>query len=184
MDTVILASGSPRRKALLEGVGLHLQVLVPDVDETIPEHFTPEEAVLELATRKARAIHHSLEKEETIIAADTIVTIDGTILGKPSDEFSAVRMLKQLSGRTHQVYTGVCLIQNGLEESFYNCTSVTFYPLSDKEIRDYVSTGEPLDKAGAYGIQGKGALLVKEICGDYYSVMGLPLAETLRRLRK
>ena len=151
-------------------------------EEVLPEKISPENAVLTLSEQKADEIFREY-RGEVIVAADTIVAIDGKILGKPADEKDAFAMLKTLSGRVHEVFTGVCVIfANGRKERFFEETKVEFYELSDKEIADYIKTGEPMDKAGAYGIQGKGALLVKRIDGDYYNVMGLPVARLLRVL--
>ena len=151
-------------------------------EEILPEKISPEDAVLSLSEQKADEVYRE-NRGEVIIAADTIVAIDGKILGKPADEKDAFAMLKTLSGRVHEVFTGVCVVfANGRKERFFEETKVEFYELSDGEIADYIKTGEPMDKAGAYGIQGKGALLVKRIDGDYYNVMGLPVARLLRVL--
>lgn len=151
-------------------------------EEVLPEKISPENAVLTLSEQKADEIYRE-HRGEVIVAADTIVAIDGKILGKPVDEKDAFAMLKTLSGRVHEVFTGVCVIfANGRKERFFEETKVEFYELSDAEIAAYIKTGEPMDKAGAYGIQGKGALLVKRIDGDYYNVMGLPVARLLRVL--
>lgn len=151
-------------------------------EEVLPEKISPENAVLSLSEQKANEVYRE-NRGEVIVAADTIVAIDGKILGKPADEKDAFAMLKTLSGRIHEVFTGVCVIfANGRKERFFEETKVEFYELSDGEIADYIKTGEPMDKAGAYGIQGKGALLVKRIDGDYYNVMGLPVARLLRVL--
>ncbi len=151
-------------------------------EEVLPEKISPENAVLTLSEQKADEIYRE-HRSEVIVAADTIVAIDGKILGKPVDEKDAFAMLKTLSGRVHEVFTGVCVIfANGRKERFFEETKVEFYELSDAEIAAYIKTGEPMDKAGAYGIQGKGALLVKRIDGDYYNVMGLPVARLLRVL--
>ncbi len=183
---IILASGSPRRKELLTQAGLTFQVMTADVDET-PTEREPTGIVKELSCRKAEAVAKMMEEQHPqsywILAADTIVAMDGEILGKPKDEEDAVRMLRELSGKTHEVYTGVTLFQDA-PRSFSVCTRVTFYELSEENIRDYVASGEPMDKAGAYGIQGLGARLVERIEGDYNNVVGLPLAEVLRILQK
>ncbi len=157
--------------------------IIPAVgEEVLPEKISPENAVLTLSEQKADEIYRE-HRGEVIVAADTIVAIDGKILGKPVDEKDAFAMLKTLSGRVHEVFTGVCVIfANGRKERFFEETKVEFYELSDAEIAAYIKTGEPMDKAGAYGIQGKGALLVKRIDGDYYNVMGLPVARLLRVL--
>lgn len=136
-----------------------------------------------LAQQKAKEVSVS-RQGEVIVAADTIVVIDNKILGKPKDEAHAAEMLSTLSGRMHAVFTGVCVIfEDGKAESFAERTDVEFYPLTEKEISDYIATGEPMDKAGAYGIQEQGALLVKRIYGDFYNVMGLPVSRLSRVLR-
>ncbi len=178
---LILASASPRRRELLKLAGLDFTVCVSDCDESVPESLSPPEAVAEIAGRKALAVAANYP-EDTVIGADTIVVVDGIILGKPKDAGDAADMLKRLSDRTHSVYTGVCVVSGSAEKRFIEITDVTFYALTDAEIDKYVATGEPTDKAGAYGIQGRGALLVKEICGDYFNVVGLPLARLVRVL--
>ncbi len=182
---IILASGSPRRKELLTQAGLTFRVLTADVDET-PTVTEPAAVVEELSMRKAEAVRkmRPSEAEAIVVAADTIVALDGEILGKPKDEDDAVRMLRELSGRTHEVYTGVTVLQvPGTERvTFSNCTRVTFYRLSEEDIRDYVASGEPMDKAGSYGIQGLGVRFVERIKGDYNNVVGFPLAHFLRVL--
>lgn len=180
---LILASASPRRRALLALAGLEFTVCVPDCDESVPAGLSPSEAAVEVAKRKARAVAESYPSD-TVIGADTTVVTDGDVLGKPADARAAAAMLKRLSGGTHSVLTGVCILTGGKEDCFCARTDVTFYALSDGEINAYVATGEPTDKAGAYGIQGRGALLVKKIDGDYFNVVGLPLAELVRRLRE
>lgn len=180
---MILASQSPRRKELLGIITDDFRVIPAVGEETLPDGTAPSDAVVLLSRNKAREISGGC-KNETVIAADTVVSIDGKILGKPRDKAEAFDMLKTLSGRVHNVYTGVCVIfPDGSEECFAEVTSVEFYPLSDEEINDYVSTGEPMDKAGAYGIQGLGALLVKRIFGDYFNVMGLPVSRLNRLLK-
>lgn len=179
MKNVILGSGSPRRRELLEQANLPFEVIVSDAPEVITKE-EPEAAVQELAALKAKAVAKQTQKEGLIIGADTIVVLDGKILGKPSDEKEAASMLKALQGRSHQVYTGVALIckEQGEQSlrTFYEKTEVTMYPMSDQEITEYVATGEPMDKAGAYGIQGRAGIYVKGICGDYNNVVGLPIA--------
>lgn len=179
---IILASGSPRRKEILENAGFDFCVRVADVDEVLPDGISPHKAVLYLSKLKNSAV--KCNDDEIVVSADTVVACDGEILGKPSDKSDAVRMLKMLSGRTHSVFTGVCINGNGKICNFFEETKVTFYPLSDAEIDDYVNTVEPLDKAGAYGIQGLGALFVKKIDGDYLNVVGLPLARLAREIKK
>lgn len=177
---MILASQSPRRRELLSLITEDFRIIPAKGEEILPENISPENAVLTLSEKKADEIFAE-HKDELILAADTIVAIDGKILGKPRDENDAFSMLKTLSGRAHEVFTGVCAVfPNGEKERFFEETKVLFYPLSDEEIKAYIKTGEPMDKAGAYGIQGKGALLVKRIDGDYYNVMGLPVAKLSR----
>ena len=143
----------------------------------------PENMTMEIAMKKAYATFYS-EKDDIIIGADTVVVCDGKALGKPQDKEQAADMLRMLSGKTHSVYTGVCLLRNGESECFCSKTDVTFYQLDESTIDWYVNTNEPMDKAGAYGIQGKGALLVEKINGDYYNVVGLPIAKLNRKLRE
>ena len=197
MEKIILASSSPRRRELMAQAGFVFEVLVSEADETI-ETETPGEMVEVLSERKAAAVAEEIKRqgfvEESVllVGADTMVAIDGKKLGKPKDEKGAEEMLEELSGRTHQVYTGVTLIrlrkaENGsiLQESrtFSEGTDVSFYPLTKEEIRSYIATGEPMDKAGAYGIQGKAAVFVKEIKGDYNNVVGLPIARLYQELK-
>ena len=178
---VILASSSPRRKELLSAMGVSYACVSPDVDESFSG--PPWDAVVEIARRKARAVAANAP-EAIVIGADTVVVRDGEILGKPHDEKEAVRMLKSLSGRIHQVMTGVCVLSSERKECFCDVSEVEFYPLQEDQIRRYVATGEPMDKAGAYGIQGEGFFLVKRINGDFYSIMGFPAARTARVLKK
>lgn len=179
---MILASQSPRRRELLSLIAADFKVIPAKGEEILPEGSSPSEAVLLLSRQKAAEIYREY-KNEIIIASDTVVAIDGKILGKPVDEADAVAMLKMLSGRTHSVFTGVCIISSdGTENSFAEETTVEFWQLSDDFIEEYVKSGEPMDKAGAYGIQGSGALLVKSINGDYYNVMGLPVGRLYREL--
>lgn len=180
---VVLASQSPSRKMLLEQVGVDFEVVVSGVDEDVPGGFTPAQAVECLAARKARAVA-ALRPGMPIIAADSVASIDGLILGKPENDGAACEMLRRLSGRTHEIYTGVCLLEGEWEEVFHQATRVKFYGLSDQEISAYVAMGEPRGRAGSYGIEGAGVLLVESIVGDYSSIVGLPVAETLRRLRQ
>ena len=197
MEKIILASSSPRRRELMAQAGFAFEVLVSEADETI-ETETPGEMVEVLSERKAAAVAEEItrqgfaEESVLLVGADTMVAIDGKKLGKPKDEKGAEKMLEELSGRTHQVYTGVTLIrlkkaENGsiLQESrtFSEGTDVSFYPLTKEEIRSYIATGEPMDKAGAYGIQGKAAVFVKEIKGDYNNVVGLPIARLYQELK-
>ncbi len=182
---MILASQSPRRYELLKLISEDFSVIPATGEEILPEGLSPAEAVQYLARHKAEEIRalYSGAPKEPIIAADTVVSIDGKILGKPKDAFDAADMLGMLSGRTHSVFTGVCVIDGERESVFAEETKVEFYELSAEEIRAYIATGEPMDKAGAYGIQDKGALIVKRIDGDYYNVMGLPVGRLSRVLR-
>lgn len=172
---LILASGSPRRRQLLEQIGLTFVVRSSDVDESVSPGLTPAQVVESLSARKGEAVAAEAAPGDLVLSADTVVALDGAILGKPRDRAEAEAMLTALSGRTHQVYTGVTLLQDGRRLTGHEVTAVTFRPLSPEEIAAYVSTGEPMDKAGAYGIQGLGALLVERLEGDYFNVMGLPL---------
>ncbi len=182
MKKIILASGSPRRTELLALAGIDFVVRLVDADETLSPDISPEEAVKILSKRKART-SAELEKDSVIIGADTVVSVNGKILGKPRNADEAYRMLSALSGRTHHVYTGVCIIDGEKEICFCEKTAVEFYDLSEEEILSYIATGDCFDKAGAYGIQSRGCTLVKKIDGDYFNVVGLPIAETARKLK-
>ena len=179
--SLVLASGSPRRRELLSLLTPDFTVKVSSVDETLPAGLSPAEAVEYLSRLKGRAVA-AFCPGEVVVASDTVVALEGLLLGKPADAEDAKRMLRELSGRVHEVFTGVFITDGTKEACFSVRTKVEFYDLSEKEISDYVATGEPMDKAGAYGIQGRGALLVKGIVGDYYNVMGFPLAEAARAL--
>lgn len=174
MNQVILASGSPRRQELLRLLVNDYDVCVSDADESLPDGIEPSKAVEMLAERKAQSVADQ-HPDALVIGADTVVVLDGAIIGKPSGEEQAKEMLKKLSGRIHQVYTGVALCEKGSSQTFSCCTEVEFASLSDAEIDWYLTTEEPFDKAGAYGIQGYGARFVKGIKGDYFNVMGLPV---------
>lgn len=182
MKNIILASGSPRRKELMTLAGLDFEIKVADVDETLPEGIAPFDAVKMLSLKKAKAVADEYT-DKIVIGADTVVAFDGKILGKPTDKNDAFEMLRMLSGQPHKVYTGVAIICNDTICNFYEETDVEFYPLTDDEIISYINTGEPMDKAGAYGIQGKGCVLVKRINGDYSNVVGLPIARLSRELK-
>lgn len=166
--------------------GYDARIIPADIDESALPGEGPFELVERLARAKAEAVATGhAEPGEAVVAADTIVALDGALLGKPSDEADASRMLHALSGTTHQVATGVCIVRDGGTESFVDITDVTFYELSDAEIEAYIATGEPMDKAGAYGIQGEhGRMLVKKIDGDFYNVVGLPIAKVVRALSR
>lgn len=174
---LILASKSPRRRELLSLITEDFSVKTADVDETLPEGISPARAVEYLSKIKALAAANGVD---TIIGADTVVAVDGKILGKPADRAQAREMLRSLSGKYHSVFTGVTVIKPDSEITFSVETRVKFFELTDTEIDEYVSTGECDDKAGAYGIQGKGSLLVERIEGDYFNVVGLPVS-TLNR---
>ena len=177
MNKIILASQSPRRRQLLEQIGLEgFTILVPDADESYDETATPQEIVSSICRKKAIAAQELAKDDEAIIiTADTMVFLDGLRLGKPRSEAEAAEMLRSLSGRTHQVCTGVTVCRGETLDTRCETTGVVFRPLTDTEILSYVRSGEPMDKAGAYGIQGKAALFVSGIDGDYFNVMGLPL---------
>lgn len=185
MSEIILASASPRRKELLKNMGLDFSVRVSDADESsVSKDVPPYIYVQELAFIKAAAVAKSAPKDSIVIGADTIVVNDGEILGKPKDEDDAFDILSSLSGKTHQVYTGYCVmrVSDAYTVCERVCTDVTFKKLTGEKIRRYIETGEPMDKAGAYGIQGYGAMLIEKINGDYFNVVGLPvnaLGETL-----
>lgn len=173
---IILASQSPRRKELLGQMGLRgFKIISPDVDEHVEGNPSPAQMVEELSMRKARAVAAEADEDDLIIAADTVVALDGAVLGKPEDERDAFSMLSALSGNRHMVYTGVTVLRGSKAITSHEETVVTFRDLEPDEISDYIETGEPMDKAGAYGIQGLGALLVSGIEGDYFNVMGLPV---------
>lgn len=184
----ILASASPRRRELLKQIGVTFEVMPAKGEEVITKR-QPEQVVMELSRQKAEEIAAGIQGEHVIIlGADTVVVYDGKILGKPKDETDARRMLSMLSGNTHSVYTGVTVIviRDGESQShsFYEETKVTMYPMTDAQISAYIRTGEPMDKAGAYGIQGKGAVFIEKIDGDYNNVVGLPLAKIFHTVEK
>ena len=194
MTSLFLASASPRRRELLTMAGYEFTVL-PAVAEEHSDKTSPEEIVKDLSVKKAEEVYNNLsggtssitkfldynKDDYAILAADTVVAFEGKILGKPADEADAKTMLSSLQGKTHKVYTGVTLVRVQTESepkgiTFFEETDVTFYPLTEEEIDAYIATKEPMDKAGAYAIQGRFAIYVKEIKGDYYNVMGLPIA--------
>ena len=178
---LILASQSPRRRELLGLFHIPFTVRVADIDEAMNPSKLPEEEVARVSRLKALAVPR--EAEDVVIAADTIVVLDGTVLGKPRHEADAVRMLTDLSGRDHQVMTGVTVLRGDRVLTHTEITHIHFRPLSQKEITAYVATGEPMDKAGAYGIQGGAALFAEKMHGDYYNVMGLPVCRLWQMLR-
>ncbi len=177
----ILASGSPRRKELLSLILPEYEVLVSGCEEFVPEGTPAEKVPAILAEQKALAVSE-LRPDDIVIGSDTVVVLENEIFGKPKSFEHAQKMLRALSGKKHFVYTGVAVVENGVARSFVQKTAVEFYELSDETIDNYIKTGEPMDKAGAYGIQGKGSVLVKGIEGDYFNVMGLPVAELARFL--
>ena len=180
---LILASGSPRRRELMRYITDDFTVRVSDADETAPAGLGPGALVEHLAKQKGDAVFESCEENDVVVSADTVVYADGKVLGKPHGESEAREMLLALSGKIHTVYTGVYIRAAQQTKSFHVATDVEFYPLTEEEISEYIATGEPFDKAGGYGIQTKGGLLVKGIRGDYYNVVGFPLAEVRRALR-
>lgn len=181
--TLILASGSPRRQDFFHGLGLAFRVHVADVDESLNPGEKPEAFVLRLAEEKARTVAESAP-DSWVVAADTVVDIDDTILGKPDDKAHALEMLKRLSGNWHEVWTGFCIVHREGKVCLKKAirTAVRFAQFSDEVLAAYAATGEPLDKAGAYGIQGIGSFLVAEIKGSYSNVVGLPMAEVIAEL--
>ena len=182
MKKIILASASPRRRELLTTAGVEFEVLVSEADETIPEGTAPKDAAMMTAEKKALAVAEKCT-DSVVIGADTIVVIDDKILGKPKDSADAYAMLRMLSGREHEVITGVCITDGEKTERFAQVSKVRFYELTDEEITAYVATKESDDKAGAYGIQGRGCVLVEGIEGDYFNIVGLPVAATVRALK-
>lgn len=188
MKQIILASGSPRRKELLEQIGIEFSVMTSDTDENI-EMTQPENYVCKLATTKALAVRDNIlsksdASDKVIIGADTIVFMDGSILTKPTDEEDAKKMLAKLSGKKHQVYTGVAVVSDDNIQTFAEMTEVLVSQMTAHEIEEYVASGEPMDKAGAYGIQGMFARYVEGIKGDYNNVVGLPVAHLYHVLKK
>lgn len=183
MKKIILASSSPRRRELLANAELKFDVCIKNVDETVPEGMTPAEGTEYTAKQKALAIS-SFAEDAIVIGADTVVVLDGKVLGKPKDKEHACQMLSALSGKEHEVITGVCLAYDDKIETFHCVSKVKFWDLTDEEIKHYVTSGEPMDKAGAYGIQGKGSVLVERIEGDYFNIVGLPVSKVVREIRR
>ncbi len=182
MSNIILASQSPRRRELMSLLFENFDILVSNADESVSPSLSPAECVIEIAQRKLFDIKEKTDGDALIVAADTVVVLDNKILGKPRDEEDAFNMLSSLSGREHTVFTGVAVAYRDKLSSFAEETKVTFRKLSDDTIRAYIKTGEPMDKAGAYGIQNKGALFVEKIDGDYFNVVGLPICRLSREL--
>ena len=179
---IILASQSPRRRELLALLRVPFTVKVADIDETMDPSQAAYDEVARLSYEKAVAVER--EKDDIVIAADTIVVCDGAVLGKPKDEAQAKQMLAMLSGRAHQVMTGMTVLRGNRAITSTTVTDIHFRELSEKEIEDYVATGEPMDKAGSYGIQGGAALFAEKMHGDYYNVMGLPVCRLWQMLRE
>ena len=190
MKKIILASASPRRKELLTQIGLEFEVIVSEADENISAD-TPENLVMQLSAIKAGAVYeeHKISADNTlIIGADTVVAMNGQVLGKPKDKEQAKEMLNALSDNKHEVLTGVTIISiksgNIVKETFYEKTIVYTYPMTDSEIDEYIESGEPMDKAGSYGIQGIGAKFIKKIDGDYNNVVGLPISRIYKKIKE
>ncbi len=193
MNKIILASASPRRRELLEQLGVEFEIIPSQVEEKM-KSMEPSRMVMELSEIKAEDIYNRLSQEEkelsTVIGADTVVAFEDQVMGKPQSNSEAIEMLSRLQNNTHQVYTGVTLIfRKGPGKvpskiSFFEKTDVTMYPISSDEIAAYVNTGEPMDKAGAYGIQGRGAAFIKEIHGDYNNVVGLPIGRLYQEMKR
>lgn len=185
MAHIVLASGSPRRRELLERIGVtDFTVRVPEVEESFPEGLTPEQVVAHISREKAEAAVRLCGPSDIVITADTMVFLDDKRLGKPRDERHALEMLTALQGRKHTVCTGVSVCQGDRRLTEAESTAVFFRSASEAELRRYIATGEPMDKAGAYGVQGRGALLVERLEGDFFNVMGLPVLRLARMLEK
>ena len=182
---IVLASGSPRRQELLRRIGItEFGVVVPDADESCPAGLTARETVAHIARSKAEAARPLTAPEDVVITADTMVFVGDERLGKPRDGDDALRMLTRLAGNRHTVCTGVTVRQGERLNCFTVSTDVYFRPATERELRAYIASGEPMDKAGAYGVQGLGALLVERIDGDFFNVMGLPLLPLARALKE
>ena len=188
MKTIILASGSPRRKNLFEWAELPFEVIVSDTDESFDEADAPADVALHIARKKNQAVAEMIENSRSssvIVAADTIVVLENKVIGKPKDRKDAIEILKRLSGQTHSVITAVCITDDNLEHSFYDTTYVSFYDLSEEQIVHYVDHYKPYDKAGAYAIQEWiGVIGIRSIEGDFYNVMGLPISRVVNILNK
>jgi len=183
MGRLILASSSPNRRQILERAGIEFDWMVSDADESA-EGLAPDALVLELSRRKLEAVLPRCAFDDIVVTADTVVSINGEILGKPADETEARRFLRLLSGVTHVVYTGVCIAYKTHRVSFYQTTDVHFYPISDQALERYIESGEWKGKAGGYGIQGPAALFVEGIVGDYNNIFGLPAAHMMREIEQ
>ena len=183
MTRIILASKSPRRRELMEMLKLPFEIIVSDIDEQIDYDNDLVREIEKLSFRKADAVYQE-NKDALVIGSDTIVKIGNDVLGKPKSVEQAKEMLRELSDNTHEVVTGVTIICNDQVETFSSVANVTFYPLSEEEIDEYVKTNEPMDKAGSYAIQGDGAKFIRSIEGDFYTIVGLPVGELYHRLKK
>ena len=185
MSRIVLASASPRRRELLKQIGLTFDIMPSHIDEVL-RGSSPAENVMGLAMDKAKDIYDQLTArggtDLLVIGADTVVALEQEILGKPKDEADALRMLTFLQGHTHQVYTGVCLMTSNGAQTFYGKTDVTMYPATEEQLKAYIASSEPMDKAGSYAIQGLGTVFVQGIHGDYNNVVGLPVAEIWQRI--
>jgi MAF protein len=181
---LVLASSSPRRKTILENAGYTFEVKSPDIDENLRMKLPPIDLVMKLALLKANAVFSQQDADTVVVGADTIVCIDGKNIGKPSDVEQARSLLRQLSGRLHRVYTGVAIVSKERQETFFAQAKVNFMKLDEDLINRYIATGEPFDKAGGYAVQDKGSLLVESVDGDYYGVVGLPIAQLAMRLER
>lgn len=183
MTKVILASKSPRRKELMQLLKIPFEIIVSDIDEKIDYNNDLVKEIEKLSYQKANAVFKD-HQDAIVIGADTIVKIGNDVLGKPHSIDEARKMLKELSDNTHEVVTGVTILYKDNVETFSNVSKVTFYPLSDEEIEEYIHTNEPMDKAGSYAIQGDGAKFIKWIDGDYYSIVGLPIGQVYHKIKK
>ena len=183
MNKLILASQSPRRKQILEMLNIPFEIIVADIDEKINPDNELTKEIENISFLKALKVFND-NKDAVVIGADTIVVVDGKILGKPKNEEEAKQMLKLLQDNMHYVITGVTILSSKQSETFSNVSEVYFNPITDEEIDEYIKTKEPMDKAGAYAIQGIGAKFIRKINGDFYSIMGLPVSEVSQRLKK
>ncbi|MEG0894795.1 MAG: Maf family protein [Oscillospiraceae bacterium] len=179
---LVLASRSPRRAQLLSMITNEFKIIPSEFDEKTIAESSPILLVERLANEKAKAVYKDIDKNDIVIGSDTVVIVNNQILGIPKNQQDAYNMISMLSGKTHTVATGVAIISQNVDKSFVSQTQVKFFDLTEQEIKEYISTSEPYDKAGGYGIQGKAALFIEEIQGDYYSVMGLPIARLKKEL--
>lgn len=175
MEKIILASASPRRRDILNSAGIPFEVITSEADEHCEKKLSPKALTVTLAERKRDAVYKKLKTDRLILAADTVVAINGQILGKPENEADAYRMLSLLSGKRHYVYSGIAMRRGGKTVSDCGVTAVYMRELSDAEIRAYIATGEPFDKAGAYAVQERGGAFITKLNGSYHNVVGLPL---------